>query len=88
VEHFGEEIDRLDQDQHKMDYKSILQELTQSRFQMLPRYTVLKESGPPHDRTYTVSLTIDGELYGTGVGRNKKDAQQIAARNALRKLQN
>ena len=87
VRHFGEEVIRLDKDHHKMDYKSILQEITQSRFQTLPRYTVLSESGPPHDRIYEVSLTIGNEPYGVGTGRNKKEAQQSAARVALRKLQ-
>ncbi len=87
MNHFGEEIERLDHDQHKMDYKSILQEVTQSRFQILPRYTVVGESGPPHERTYEVLLTINGEAYGTGFGRNKKEAQQNAARDALLKLQ-
>ena len=87
VEHFSDEIERLDHDRHKMDYKSILQEITQSRFQNLPKYTVLNESGPPHDRRYKVLLSIGGEPFGTGIGRNKKEAQQNAARIALRKLQ-
>ncbi len=83
---FGEEIERLDKDQQKMDYKSILQEKTQSIFQTLPRYTVTRESGPPHDRTYEVLLTIKDEPYGVGTGRNKKEAQQNAAQAALGKL--
>jgi len=87
LRHFGEDITRLDQDHLKMDYKSILQEITQSRFQMLPKYTVLNESGPPHDRVYEISLSIGGEPYGIGKGRNKKEAQQKAALIALRKLQ-
>ncbi len=87
MRHFSEDIARLDQDYHKMDYKSILQELTQSRFQTLPKYSVSSESGPPHDRTYEISITIDKEPYGIGTGRNKKEAQQKAARLALRKLQ-
>ena len=87
VDHFGGEIERLDRDSHKMDYKSILQEITQSRFQMLPKYSVMRESGQPHDRTYEVSLSIAGERYGFGKGRSKKEAQQEAAREALRKLQ-
>jgi ribonuclease-3 len=87
VNHFGEEIERLDHDQHKMDYKSMLQEVTQSRFQMLPKYTVVSELGPPHERTYEVVLTINGKQYGAGLGQNKKEAQQNAARNALLKLQ-
>ena len=87
VRHFSDDIDRLDQDQQKMDYKSILQEITQSRFQTLPRYIVLNESGPPHDRTYEILLTINDQPYGSGQGRNKKEAQQNAARDALAKLQ-
>lgn len=87
VRHFADEIERLDKDHQKMDYKSILQERTQSRFQTLPKYTVVKESGPPHDRTYEVMLTIKDEPYGIGVGRNKKEAQQNAARAALEKLE-
>ncbi len=86
IRHFGEDITRLDQDHHKMDYKSILQETTQARFQTLPKYSVVSESGPPHNRTYEISITIGGELYGAGKGGNKKDAQQKAARLALRKL--
>jgi len=87
LRYFAEEIERLDKDQQKMDYKSILQEKTQMRFQTLPKYTVVKESGPPHDRTYEIVLTIKDEPYGTGNGRNKKEAQQNAARAALEKLQ-
>jgi ribonuclease III len=87
LRHFQEEIEHLDHDQHKMDYKSILQEITQSRFQSLPKYTILSEAGPPHERMYEVLLTIKDEAYATGRGRNKKEAQQIAARRALRKLQ-
>lgn len=87
VGHFKEEIERLDLDQHKMDYKSILQEITQSRFQTLPKYIILSESGLPHDRTYEVLLTINDEPYGSGIGRNKKEAHQNAARDALKKLE-
>jgi len=87
IRHFSEEIERLDHDRHKMDFKSILQEITQSKFQSLPRYTVVSEDGPPHDRIYEVLLRINDESYGTGRGRNKKEAQQDAARRALKKLQ-
>ncbi len=84
--HFGDEIERLSRDYHKMDYKSILQEITQSRFQVLPKYIVKSETGPPHDRVYEISLAIAGESYGIGKGRSKKEAQQNAARTALAKL--
>jgi ribonuclease-3 len=87
LRHFAEEIERLDKDRQKMDYKSILQEKTQMRFQTLPKYTVVKESGPPHDRTYEILLTIKDEPYGKGTGRNKKEAQQNAARAALERFE-
>jgi len=84
VDHlFSEAMDRLDQMQHKMDYKSMLQEHTQSRFKTLPQYTVLSEEGPPHDRRYEVRISIGNREYGVGRGRSKKQAQQDAARVAL-----
>jgi dsRNA-specific ribonuclease len=70
----------------RKNYKSILQEITQSRFQTLPKYTVLSEMGPPHDRMYKVSLSIAKEPYAVGSGRSKKEAQQRAARIALKKF--
>jgi len=85
-QHFSPEIERLDQVQHKMDYKSMLQEQTQSRFKVLPRYRVLSEEGPPHQRTYEVEIRIEENVFGLGRGHSKKQAEQDAARAALEKL--
>jgi ribonuclease-3 len=67
------------------DHKSRLQELAARRFGAPPRYEV-ESSGPDHARTFFVTVTIDGEPHGTGVGRSKKQAEQVAARNAVDSL--
>jgi ribonuclease-3 len=68
------------------NYKSRLQELIQSRYKSPPRYKVLRVEGPDHDRLFRVSVVFNGEILGTGEGRNKKTAEQNAARAALEKL--
>jgi ribonuclease-3 len=44
---------------------------------------VVEEQGPPHDRTFTVEAAVGGVQIGSGVGRSKKDAEQLAAQAAL-----
>lgn len=65
------------------DHKTALQEWCQREFDVLPAYAVSHESGPDHRKTFEVRLTIRGEVYGTGTGRSKKEAEQQAARVAL-----
>jgi ribonuclease III len=66
-----------------MDSKSHLQELSQSRESMTPVYKVIEETGPDHDKTFTVGVFIGGELRGKGVGPSKQAGQQKAAEAAL-----
>lgn len=66
------------------DYKSILQELVQTDKREL-EYNIIKEEGPPHDRTFTAVVKIDGILYGTGIAKSKKEAEMKAAKDALKK---
>jgi len=65
------------------NYKSALLEYAQANGRALPRYTIMKEEGPDHDRTFTVEVTVGEEMFGTGIGKNKKEAEQAAAENAL-----
>lgn len=65
------------------NYKSALLEYAQANGKAIPRYTILKEEGPDHDRTFTVEATIGEGLSGVGTGKNKKEAEQAAAENAL-----
>ncbi len=69
------------------NYKSRLQELIQSRYKSPPRYKVIKVAGPDHNRVFQVSVSFNGEVLGLGEGRNKKTAEQQAARLALEKLE-
>lgn len=69
------------------NYKSILQEYIQQQAHAnIIEYVTLSEEGPPHDRTFECAVKIDGEFYGTGVGKSKQAAEKIAASEALKKL--
>lgn len=65
------------------NYKSILMELVQKDEKKPPTYQVLMESGPDHDKFYTIAVLVDEVVIGTGTGKNKKDAEQAAAKNAI-----
>jgi ribonuclease-3 len=71
--------------ENPVDYKSALQERLARRGAIV-FYSVVDEQGPPHDRTFTVSADVDGVLIGSGVGRSKKDAEQVAAQAALESI--
>ncbi|MBR4262799.1 MAG: ribonuclease III [Bacilli bacterium] len=67
------------------DYKSILQEYTQTDRRSL-KYVLTNEEGPAHDKTFTTVVMIDDIKYGTGVGSSKKESEQEAAKDALTRL--
>jgi len=69
------------------DYKTRLQEVSQGRFRVVPRYRLVKTTGPDHSKTFEVNLYIGDELYGVGHGGSKKSAEQDAAQQALEKLE-
>ena len=67
------------------DPKSIFQEHAQERKSITPRYEVLKETGPDHDKHFRVGVYLESELIAEGEGASKQDAQEDAARNAMEK---
>jgi ribonuclease-3 len=69
-----------------IDYKSHLQEYIQAESRHGVEYILIKETGPAHDKTFTVSVYHDHLKLGTGMGKSKKEAEQNAARDALEKL--
>ena len=69
------------------NYKSELQELVQTDKRSL-EYEITNEEGPAHDRTYTAIVKIDDVVYGEGTAHSKKDAEQMAAKDALSKSVN
>ena len=71
---------------HFRDFKSELQEYTQSVFKTTPKYVLVRKSGPDHNKTFEVNITFKNKVLGKGVGKSKKDASQKAAQKALQKL--
>ena len=67
------------------DYKSALQEAVQTEKRTI-NYELINESGPAHNKEFTIQVKIDDIIYGKGVGNSKKDAEQEAAKDALNKL--
>jgi ribonuclease-3 len=82
----GPEIRRVLDNRHHRDYKSLLQELTQSLYRNYPVYLLTKRSGPDHNRLFWMEVRVNGQTYGPGMGKNKKSAEQEAARMAYEHL--
>ena len=69
------------------DHKTELQEKTQLLFSSVPEYRLVKQEGEEHRKVFTVEVNIEGEKFGEGVGKSKKEAETIAAKEALSRLQ-
>lgn len=65
------------------DYKSHLQEKAHKQFDVNPDYRLVNESGPDHQKTFEIEVLINGQVRGRGIGKSKKEAEQVAARHAL-----
>lgn len=74
-------VDELSTQDAALDYKTALQELAAAELSCLPTYEVV-DSGPDHEKVFTARVVLDGRLLGQGAGRNKKAAEQHAAREA------
>lgn len=76
----------LDLEELDQDFKTRLQEESQMLFREKPKYRIISEEGPDHDKLFRVEVTIDNRSYGIGEAGNKKEAEQRAACQALDKL--
>jgi ribonuclease-3 len=86
---FAEELTHIAAQQEQPgagDYKTQFQEWCQKRHDILPRYATVRETGPDHQKLFEVELSIQGEVVGMGSGRSKKEAEQQAAKQALRQV--
>ena len=72
----------------KNNAKSLLQQIVQREFGATPQYVLLDENGPDHSKCFMMAVTIQGKTYKGAWGKNKKDAEQAAACNALSQIQN
>ncbi|MFC1475165.1 ribonuclease III [Candidatus Zixiibacteriota bacterium] len=75
-------------DESQINYKGNLLELLQAEGRGMPRYEVISEKGPDHEKEFTVAVVIDGERVGSGSGNTKKEAEQKAASIALESIKN
>ncbi|MDR3302292.1 MAG: ribonuclease III [Spirochaetaceae bacterium] len=81
------EIERVRNKKGYQDYKSLLQEASQQHWKIYPVYRQVKCTGPEHDRYFWIEVVINGKVFGPGMGKNKKTAEQEAARMAIEELQ-
>ncbi|MDA8410603.1 MAG: ribonuclease III [Treponema sp.] len=73
------EIEKVLQNRHKKDYKTLLQEYLQKFHRSYPVYRLVRKSGPDHDRTFWIACAVGDAEYGPASGKNKKEAEQAAA---------
>jgi ribonuclease III len=71
---------------HHRDFKSQLQEYTQAFLKSTPHYKLVQEIGPDHNKSFEVNVILNDIIMGRGYGKNKKSAEQKAAKEALEKL--
>jgi len=82
----GGEIERVLENRHPRNYKSLLQHLAQKRFSEVPSYRVLEESGPDHSKSFHVCAVVGGREFASAWGRSKRAAEQLAAKEAFEAL--
>ena len=68
------------------DFTQVLQDFAQRNLSAIPGYRVIKEEGPDHRKMFQVIVELGGKQYGPSWGANKKEAEQRAARDALKEL--
>jgi ribonuclease-3 len=83
---FSSDIEAIKSGRIDVNFKAMLQELTQAEFKLLPDYEVIEARGPDHDREFFVSVSVGDVVLAIGSGKSKKTAESEAARLALAKL--
>jgi ribonuclease-3 len=68
------------------NYKALLQEFTQAKYQQLPAYRIVETSGPAHDKDFTVEVALQDKILAIGSGKTKRAAEMEAARSAWEEL--
>jgi ribonuclease-3 len=81
--HLTPEIEAVAEGAHGGNFKSLLQQVAQREFNATPQYIMLDEKGPDHSKCFKIAAVIGRHTYAGAWGRNKKEAEQRAAMNAL-----
>ncbi len=84
---FQEKVQEVDSSDSLDNAKNRLQKLTQGKLAILPEYRMVAESGPQHKKTFDVHVFVEGKEMGAGKGKTKKKAEEAAATEALKKLE-
>lgn len=84
---FDKTIQKAIKNEIILDYKTKLQELLQKNGEVCIQYSLMKYEGPPHRRKFFISVFVNNEFKGEGSGFSKKEAEQIAAKNALCRME-
>lgn len=77
---------KIDLDSLSKDYKTTLQELTQATYGVTPSYEVIGSSGPDHKKEFEIAIVLNDKTLARAKGKSKKEAQQRAAKDALKEL--
>jgi ribonuclease-3 len=86
LKQMGPEIDSVAEGAHGGNFKSLLQQVAQKEFNATPQYNLLDEKGPDHSKCFKIAAVIGRHRYHAAWGRNKKEAEQKAAMNALAQI--
>lgn len=86
LKYLGADLEKINSGHYNRDYKTLLQETVQKRPNQKIQYQLEDATGPDHKKVFTISVLINGEKMGIGVGKSKKEAAQKAAREALQKM--
>lgn len=79
-------IETVEKKKTLKDTKTILQEMVQTKFGLLPHYRLLSEKGQDHEKIFTIAVLIDGKQVSKGKGKNRKKAEMEAAEKAIRNV--
>lgn len=86
LQHATPEIERAANGHHGGNYKSLLQQMSQKQFGAIPAYHTIEETGPDHSKSFRVAAVLGSHRYPPAWGRNKKEAEQRAALNAISQI--
>ena len=87
IENLKEEIEIATKHVGDKDYKTVLQEKLQEKGNVKITYSIIKETGPDHDKTFEAEVSVEGRKLAEGRGKSKKQAEMEAAKKALKEIQ-
>ena len=86
ISKFLSDIKKVVSGKLKIDYKSELQQYIQKQFKSYPKYVLIKEKGPDHQKEFFIGIKFKNKILGKGIGSSKKEAEQKAAKAAIERL--